>query len=61
MNLQSLDLNLLLAFETLMIESSVTRAAKRLNLSQPAMSNAPARRRRASITRKASKRFKAEE
>ena len=46
MNLQSLDLNLLLAFESLMIERSVTRAAKRLNLSQPAMSNALARLRR---------------
>jgi len=46
MNLQSFDLNLLLAFESLMIERSVTRAAKRINLSQPAMSNALARLRR---------------
>ncbi|HJQ26934.1 MAG TPA: LysR family transcriptional regulator [Blastocatellia bacterium] len=46
MNLQSLDLNLLLAFEALMIERNVTRAARRLNLSQPAMSNALARLRR---------------
>ena len=46
MNLQSFDLNLLLAFESLMIERSVTRAAKRLNLSQPATSNALARLRR---------------
>ena len=46
MNLQSFDLNLLLAFEALMIERSVTRAARRINLSQPAMSNALARLRR---------------
>lgn len=46
MNLQSFDLNLLLAFESLMLEGSVTRAAKRINLSQPAMSNALARLRR---------------
>src|SRR5262245_18917309 len=46
MNLQSFDLNLLLAFESLMAERSVTRAAKRINLSQPAMSNALARLRR---------------
>jgi DNA-binding transcriptional LysR family regulator len=46
MNLQSFDLNLLLAFESLMVERSVTRAARRLNLSQPAMSNALGRLRR---------------
>ncbi|MEK6323342.1 MAG: LysR family transcriptional regulator [Acidobacteriota bacterium] len=46
MNLQSFDLNLLLAFESLMIERNVTRAAKRIGLSQPAMSNALARLRR---------------
>ncbi len=39
MNLQSFDLNLLLAFESLMVERSVTRAARRLNHSQPAKSN----------------------
>lgn len=46
MNLQSFDLNLLLAFEALMVERSVTRAARRIHLSQPAMSNALARLRR---------------
>lgn len=46
MNLKTFDLNLLLAFEALTIERSVTRAARRINLSQPAMSNALARLRR---------------
>jgi DNA-binding transcriptional LysR family regulator len=46
MNIRSLDLNLLLAFESLMIERNVTRAARRSGLSQPAMSNALARLRR---------------
>jgi DNA-binding transcriptional LysR family regulator len=46
MNLESFDLNLLLAFESLMIERNVTRAARRVGLSQPAMSNALARLRR---------------
>ena len=46
MNIQSFDLNLLLAFESLMIERNVTRAARRSGLSQPAMSNALARLRR---------------
>jgi DNA-binding transcriptional LysR family regulator len=46
MNIRSLDLNLLLAFESLMIEGNVTRAARRSGLSQPAMSNALARLRR---------------
>jgi DNA-binding transcriptional LysR family regulator len=46
MNLQTFDLNLLVAFEALMIEKSVTRAARRVGLSQPAMSNALARLRR---------------
>jgi DNA-binding transcriptional LysR family regulator len=46
MNLQTLDLNLLLVFEALMDERNVTRAAKRVGLSQPAMSNALARLRR---------------
>ena len=40
MNIASVDLNLLLAFEALIEERSVTRAAARLGLSQPAMSNA---------------------
>ena len=43
MNLESLDLNLLLAFDALATESSVTRAAAKLNMSQPAMSGALAR------------------
>jgi DNA-binding transcriptional LysR family regulator len=46
MNLQTIDLNLLLIFEALMEERSVTRAAKRVGLSQPAMSNALSRLRR---------------
>lgn len=46
MNLGSIDLNLLLVFEALMDERNVTRAAKRVGLSQPAMSNALARLRR---------------
>src|SRR5436309_11254939 len=46
MNIRAFDLNLLLAFESLMIERSVTRAARRSGLSQPAMSNALARLRR---------------
>src|SRR5215471_7574955 len=46
MNIQSFDLNLLLSFEALMIERNVTRAAQRVGLSQPAMSNALARLRR---------------
>ena len=46
MNIRTFDLNLLLAFESLMIERNVTRAAKRSGLSQPAMSNALARLRR---------------
>jgi len=46
MNLQTIDLNLLLVFEALLSERNVTRAAKRLGLSQPAMSNALTRLRR---------------
>jgi DNA-binding transcriptional LysR family regulator len=46
MNLQTIDLNLLLVFEALMDERNVTRAAARVGLSQPAMSNALARLRR---------------
>jgi DNA-binding transcriptional LysR family regulator len=46
MNIKSFDLNLLLAFESLMIERNVTRAARRSGLSQPAMSNALGRLRR---------------
>lgn len=46
MNLQNIDLNLLLVFEALLSERNVTRAAKRLGLSQPALSNALTRLRR---------------
>lgn len=38
-----LDLNLLVAFDALVTETSVTRAAARLHVGQPAMSNALAR------------------
>ena len=38
MDSKKLDLNLLVALEALLAESNVTRAAQRLNLSQPAMS-----------------------
>lgn len=40
MNLRSIDLNLLVALEALLHERHVTRAADRVGLSQPAMSNA---------------------
>lgn len=39
-NLRSFDLNLLLAFDALLQERSVTRAAARLRIRQPAMSHA---------------------
>jgi LysR family transcriptional regulator, nod-box dependent transcriptional activator len=40
MNLGRVDLNLLVALEALLDEANVTRAAKRVHLSQPAMSDA---------------------
>lgn len=40
MNLASIDLNLLVAFEALMEERHVTRAADRVGLAQPSMSSA---------------------
>src|ERR1035437_9661358 len=40
MNVGSLDLNLLLVFQALMIHRSVTRAGREIGLSQPAVSNA---------------------
>lgn len=43
MNISSINLNLLVAFEALLDERNVSRAAKRAGLSQPAMSNALAR------------------
>jgi len=46
MDLAGVDLNLLVAFDALMDERSVTRAASRLSLSQPGMSNALARLRK---------------
>lgn len=42
-NINGIDLNLLLAFESLVEERHVGRAAKRVGLSQPAFSNAIAR------------------
>ena len=46
MELGSVDLNLLVALDALLSERSVTRAAARVGLSQPGMSNALARLRR---------------
>src|ERR1700761_8867 len=46
MDLAGVDLNLLVAFDALMDERSVTRAASRLSLSQPGMSNTLARLRK---------------
>lgn len=43
MNLRAIDLNLLVIFDALMAERHVTRAAMRIPMSQPAMSNALAR------------------
>ena len=43
MNIRTFDLNLLKAFDALLEECSVSRAAARVHLSQPAMSNALAR------------------
>jgi DNA-binding transcriptional LysR family regulator len=40
MNLSSLDLNLLVALDALLLEGNVSRAAMRVGLSQPAMSHA---------------------
>ena len=43
MNPKRLDYSLLLAFDALMSERSVTRAARRMHMSQPTMSHALAR------------------
>src|SRR5690242_5498071 len=45
-NLSRLDLNLLVAFDALMAERSVTRAAERVGVGQPSMSHALGRLRR---------------
>jgi len=46
MNLRSIDLNLLTIFDAIMAERNMTRAAARLGLTQPAMSNALGRLRK---------------
>lgn len=43
MNLRSLDLNLMVIFDAIYAERSISKASARLNLSQPAVSNALAR------------------
>lgn len=43
MNLRAIDLNLLPVFEAVFTEGGITRAAERLNLTQPAVSNALSR------------------
>lgn len=43
MNLRTLDLNLLLVFDAIFVEGNVSKAAARIHLSQPAVSNALAR------------------
>jgi DNA-binding transcriptional LysR family regulator len=43
MHLSRIDLNLFVVFDAIYAEGSITRAAKRLNLSQPAISHALAR------------------
>jgi len=47
MNLRNFDLNLLTVFDSIMTERSLSRAAEKLGMSQPAMSNALARLRAA--------------
>lgn len=47
MNIEDIDLNLLPVFEAVLAEGSISRAAGRLGLSQPAVSNALARLRKA--------------
>lgn len=46
MRLRQLDLNLFLVFDAIYTECNLTRAAERLNITQPAVSNALARMRR---------------
>lgn len=47
MNISEFDLNLLVVFDAVLAEGSISRAADRLKLSQPAASNALARMRKA--------------
>ena len=47
MNLRGLDLNLLVVFDAVLVEGNLSRAADRIGMSQPAMSNALARLRAA--------------
>lgn len=47
MNISEFDLNLLVVFEAVLAEGSISRAAASLDLSQPAVSNALARMRKA--------------
>ncbi|MDZ4253861.1 MAG: LysR family transcriptional regulator, partial [Sulfuritalea sp.] len=47
MNRFDFDLNLLVVFDAVLTERSISRAAERLGLSQPAVSNALARMRKA--------------
>lgn len=42
-NISAVDLNLMTAFEAMMLDGNVTRAAARIGLAQPSMSNALAR------------------
>jgi DNA-binding transcriptional LysR family regulator len=51
MNISGFDLNLLLVFDAVLAERSISRAADRLDLSQPAVSNALARMRKATDDR----------
>jgi DNA-binding transcriptional LysR family regulator len=47
MNLRALDLNLLVVFDAVMEDRSVTKAAARLHMAQPALSHALGRLRQA--------------
>ena len=40
MNIKNFDLNLLIVFKTLYEERNVTKASKKVGITQPAMSNA---------------------
>jgi DNA-binding transcriptional LysR family regulator len=51
MNIEDIDLNLLPVFEAVLAEASISRAADRLGLSQPAVSNALSRLRHATGNR----------